>query len=153
MKCSSGGRDIRENASYCSDCSKEVQGSGLNEQEMTQIWKELKDKRYEKIISYAFSTFFLFSGVVGVIKTSSSFPVWMVVASFIVSALLFISSARCGKRWDILKGPRKKNETGIISGGDSMATARCSDFSAMPSSYWLFSSSCARCRRLIQHYL
>jgi len=103
MECSSCGRDIRENVSYCSDCSKEVQGSGLNEQEMTQIWKELKDKRYEKIISYAFSTFFLFSGVVGVIKTSSSFPVWMVVASFIVSALLFISSARCGKRIKELK--------------------------------------------------
>ncbi len=103
MKCSSGGRNIRENASYCSDCSKEVQGSGLNEQEMTQIWKELKDKRYERIISYAFSTFFLFSGVVGVIKTSSSFPVWMIVASFIVSALLFISSARCGKRIKKLK--------------------------------------------------
>jgi len=103
MKCSSGGRDIRENASYCSDYGQEVQGSGLNEQEMTQIWKELKDKRYEKIISYVFSTLFLFSGVVGVIKTSSSFPVWMVVASFIVSALLFISSARCGKRMKELK--------------------------------------------------
>ena len=103
MKCSSCGRDIRENASYCSDCSKEVQGSELNEQEMTEIWKELKDKRYEKIISYAFSTFFLFSGVVGVIKTSSSFPVWMVVASFIVSALLFISSVQCGKRIKELK--------------------------------------------------
>ena len=103
MKCSSCGRDIRENASYCSDCSKEVRGSELNEQEMTEIWKELKDKRYEKIISYAFSTFFLFSGVVGVIKTSSSFPVWMVVASFIVSALLFISSARCEKRIKELK--------------------------------------------------
>ena len=103
MKCSSDGRDIREHASYCSDCSKEVQGSGLNEQEMTQIWKELKDKRYERIISYAFSTFFLFSGVVGVIKTSSSFPVWMVVASFIVSALLFISSVRCGNRLKELK--------------------------------------------------
>lgn len=103
MKCSSCGRDIQENASYCSDCSKEDQGSEFNEQEMTEIWKELKDKRYEKIISYAFSTFFLFSGVVGVIKTSSSFPVWMVVASFIVSALLFISSARCGKRMKELK--------------------------------------------------
>jgi len=98
MKCSSCGRDIRDNASYCSDCGKEVQDSELNEQEMTEIWKELKDKRYEKIISYVFSTLFLFSGMVGVIKTSSSFPVWMVVASFIVSALLFISSARCGKR-------------------------------------------------------
>ena len=103
MKCSSCGRDIRENASYCSDCSQEAQGSEFNEQEMTEIWKELKDKRYEKIISYAFSTFLLFSGVVGVIKTSSSFPVWMVVASFIVSALLFISSARCGKRMKELK--------------------------------------------------
>ncbi len=103
MKRSSCGRDIRENASYCSDCSKEVQGSELNKQEMTEIWKEPKDKRYEKIISYAFSTFFLFSGVVGVIKTSSSFPVWMVVASFIVGALLFISSARCGKRIKELK--------------------------------------------------
>ncbi len=71
MKCSSGGRDIRENASYCSDCSQEAQGSEFNEQEMTQIWKELKDKRYERIISYAFSTFFFFSGVVGVIKTNS----------------------------------------------------------------------------------
>jgi len=78
-------------------------GSQFNEQEMTEIWKELKDKRYERIISYAFSTFFLFSGVVGVIKTSSSFPVWMVVASFIVSALLFISSARCVKRMKELK--------------------------------------------------
>ena len=107
MKCSSGGRDIRENASYCSDCGQEVQGSEINEQEMTEIWKELKDKRYEKVISYAFSTFFLFSGVVGVIKTSSSFPVWMVVASFIVSALLFISSARCGKR---IKGLKRKLE-------------------------------------------
>ena len=107
MKCSSCGRDIRENASYCSDCSKEVQGSELNEQEMTEIWKELKDKRYEKIISYAFSTFFLFSGVVGVIKTSASFPVWMVVASFIVSALLFISSARCGTR---IKGLKRELE-------------------------------------------
>jgi len=103
MECSSCGGDIRENASYCSYCGKEVQGSELNEPEMTEIWKELKDKRYEKIISYAFSTFFLFSGVVGVIKTSSSFPVWMVVASFIVSALLFISSARCGTRIKELK--------------------------------------------------
>ena len=103
MKRSSCGRDIRENASYCSDCGQEVQGSEINEQEMTEIWKELKDKRYEKIISYAFSTFFLFSGVVRVIKTSSSFPVWMVVASFIVSALLFISSARCGTRIKELK--------------------------------------------------
>lgn len=75
MEYSSCGGDIRENASYCSDCGKEVQGSELNEQEMTEIWKELKDRRYEKIISYAFSTFFLFSGVVGVIKTSSSLPV------------------------------------------------------------------------------
>jgi len=98
MRCSSVGRDIRDNASYCSDCSKEVQGSELNEQEITEVWKEFKDKRYEKIISYAFSTFFLLSGVVGIIKTNSSFPVWMVVASFIVSALLFISSVRYGKR-------------------------------------------------------
>jgi len=64
---------------------------------MTGIWKELKDKRYERMISYAFSTFFLFSGVAGIIKTRSSFPAWMIVASFIVSALLFISGARYGK--------------------------------------------------------
>lgn len=113
MKCSSCGRDIQENASYCSDCSKEDQGSEFNEQEMTEIWKELKDKRYERIISYAFSTFFLFSGVVGVIKTSSLFPVWMVVASFIVSALLFISSARCGKRMKELKRKLEKQSLSL----------------------------------------
>jgi len=32
MKRSSCGRDIQENASYCSDCSQEDQGSEFNEQ-------------------------------------------------------------------------------------------------------------------------
>jgi hypothetical protein len=103
MKCPSCDKDIPENASYCPYCTKTVQGSQLGQQEMTEIRKQLKDKRYEKWISLAFATFFLFSAVVGVIKIGSSFPVWMVVASFIVSALLFISGVRCGKKINELK--------------------------------------------------
>lgn len=80
----------------------------LNQQEIAEIRKELKSKRYEKIISHVFSIFFLLSGVVGVIEIKSSFPVWMIVASFMVSALLFISGARCGKKIKELK--RKLDE-------------------------------------------
>ena len=77
---------------------------------MTQTRKELKDKRYEMIIGLAFATFFLFSGVVGVIKTSSSFLVWVVVASFMVSALLFISGIRCEKKINELKRKPEGNQ-------------------------------------------
>ena len=109
MKCPSCDKDISENASYCPYCAKAVQGSEQNWQEMTEIRKELKYKRYEKIISLAFATLFLFSGVVGVIKISSAFPVWVVVGSFIVSALLFISGARCGKEIKELKRKLERN--------------------------------------------
>ncbi len=98
MKCPSCDKDIPENAGYCPYCAKAVQVSQLNQQEITEFREQLKDKLYEKWISLAFATFFLFSGVVGVIKIGSSFPVWMIVVSFIVSALLFVSGIRCGKR-------------------------------------------------------
>ena len=87
----------------CPYCAKAVQVSQLNQQEMTEFREQLKDKRYEKWISLAFAIFFLFSGVVGVIEIGSSFPVWMIVASFIVSALLFVSGIRCGKKINELK--------------------------------------------------
>lgn len=98
MRCPSCSRDVPENASHCSYCDQKVHDGELNQPEMAEIRKELKGKRYERTISYAASAFFLLSGVVGATKINSSFPVWMVVASFVVSALLLISGARCGKR-------------------------------------------------------
>jgi len=82
MKCPSCDKDIPKNASPCPYCAKVVQGSELNQLKITEIRKQLKGKCYEKWISLAFAAFLLFSGVVGVIKTSSSFSVWPVVASF-----------------------------------------------------------------------
>lgn len=102
MKYPSCDKDITEKASG-DPIAQAVQVSQLNQQEMTEFRGQLKGKRSEKWISLAFATFFLFSGVVGVIKLDSSFPVWMIVASFIVSALLFISGVRCGKKTKELK--------------------------------------------------
>jgi hypothetical protein len=82
MKCPSCDKHIPKNACQCPYCAKVIQGSELNQLKITEIRKQLKDKCYEKWISLTFATFFLFSGVVGVIKTSSSFSVWLVVASF-----------------------------------------------------------------------
>ena len=74
MKCPSCDKDIPKNASHCPDCAKVVRDSELNQQEITETRKQLKDKRYEKWISLVLVTFFLFSGVVGIIKIGSSFP-------------------------------------------------------------------------------